>query len=209
MIVGVGSFINGEKEGYWEEYLSSGELVGSGNYKNGKEEGIWGFYEDGELKNKRTFKNGKSMGGWYIDKNSLNEGKSYNYTLDKETPRVIKYIFKDNDDNGFEVLFYNLGDDKWEREYGTNKNGLGLIKTNDVYNIMETVTNITLDFIKKYEPKKITITHIYKNKEIDFSNLNNPNKRALLNKRYLKPAIAKLDDYFYTLIGSTSIVEKI
>ena len=78
-----------------------------------------------------------------------------------------------------------------------------------MFNIIETVTEITIDFIEKYEPNKIIITHIPKNKEVDFNNPNKTNKRALLNKRYLKPAIDKLDDYFYSLNGSTSIITKI
>jgi hypothetical protein len=204
-----GFFIKGIKHGKWEEYLYSGELLGKGIYKNGKESGMWKFYEDGELDHKIYFENGRVIGKSYIGKDSLNEGISYSYSLDKETPRGIKYVFKDKDGNEFEVLFYNLGDGKWEREYRSNKNGLGLIKTNDVYNIIETITEITIDFIEKYTPNKIIITHIPKNKEVNFDNPKKSNQRALLNKRYLKPAIDKLDDYFYTLINSTSIITKI
>ena len=212
MVSGKGFFIKGLKHGMWEEYLS-GELIGKGIYKNGKETGIWEFYDDGELSYKRMFENGISIGRWNITKDNLTEGVSYSYTLDKThndpTKREIIYKFKNRDNYEFEVLFYNLGNGKWEREYRTNEKGLGLLKTNDVFNIIETVTEITIDFIEKYEPNKIIITHIPKNKEVDFNNPNKPNKRALLNKRYLKPAIDKLDDYFYYLKGSTSVIEKI
>jgi hypothetical protein len=212
MVSGKGFFIKGLKHGMWEEYLS-GELIGKGIYKNGKETGIWELYYDGKLDRKVLFDNGKVIGRWDITKDNLTEGISYNYTLDKtyndSTKREIIYRFKNKDNYEFQVLFYNLGNGKWEREYRTNEKGLGLLKTNDVYNIIETVTEITIDFIEKYEPNKIIITHIPKNKEVDFNNTNKPNKRALLNKRYLKPAIDKLDDYFYSLNGSTSIITKI
>ena len=196
---------------------------------------------DGYLSGKATYEDSKRIGELleynpediqsYLNKNYVNgtlkEGIVYNYALDKgfsdPTNRRIIYRFKNKDDYQFEVIFYNLGNNKWEREYNTNKKGLGTINTNDVYNIMETVTNITLDFIEKYKPNQITITHISKNKEINTNNsssnrlgiLNSllskpkPNQRALLNKRFLKPAIDKLDDYYYHLKGSTSIIEKI
>jgi hypothetical protein len=31
----------------------------------------------------------------------------------------------------------------------------------------------------------------------------------LINKKYLEPAINKLDDYYYKLLGSTSYISKI
>ena len=217
MVSGKGFFIKGLKHGMWEEYLS-GELIGKGIYKNGKESGIWELYDDGKLDSKVLFDNGKVIGKWQISKDNLTEGVSYSYTLDKgfsdPTNRRIIYRFKNKDNYEFEVIFYNLGDNKWEREYSTSKNGLGLLNTNDVFNIIETVTEITIDFIEKYEPNNITIFHIRKNKEVSNQDLRNmvmdkPSKRALLNKRYLKPAIDKLDDYFYYLKGSTSVIEKI
>jgi hypothetical protein len=103
-------------------------------------------------------------------------------------------------------VFYNLGDNNWEREYRTLNKGLSVLNTSDVYNIMETVTKITLDFIGKYEPNNITIFHIKTNKEA----LNDKiSKRALLNKKYLQPAISQLDNYYYKLLGSTSHISKI
>jgi antitoxin component YwqK of YwqJK toxin-antitoxin module len=179
---------------------------------------------DGYLSGKATYEDSKRIGELleydpediqtYLNKlytnKTLNEGQVYSYKLNSShsdpNKREIIYNFTNKDNYEFEVVFYNLGKNKWEREYRTTKKGLGILNTNDVYNIMETVTNITIDFIEMYEPNKIIITHIHKNKEIDF---NKPNKRALLNKRYLKPAIDKLDDYFYSLNRSTSIIKKI
>jgi hypothetical protein len=182
---------------------------------------------DGYLSGKATYEDSKRIGELleydpediqtYLNKlytnKTLNEGQVYSYKLNSShsdpNKREIIYNFTNKDNYEFEVVFYNLGKNKWEREYRTTKKGLGILNTNDVYNIMETVTNITIDFIEMYEPNKIIITHIHKNKEIDFNNPNKPNKRALLNKRYLKPAIDNLNDYFYSLNRSTSIIEKI
>ena len=182
---------------------------------------------DGYLSGKATYEDSKRIGELleydpediqtYLNKlytnKTLNEGQVYSYKLNSShsdpNKREIIYNFTNKNNYEFEVVFYNLGKNKWEREYRTTKKGLGILNTNDVYNIMETVTNITIDFIEMYEPNKIIITHIHKNKEIDFNNPNKPNKRALLNKRYLKPAIDKLNDYFYSLNRSTSIIEKI
>jgi antitoxin component YwqK of YwqJK toxin-antitoxin module len=182
---------------------------------------------DGYLSGKATYEDSKRIGELleydpediqtYLNKlytnKTLNEGQVYSYKLNSShsnpNKKEIIYNFTNKDDYEFEVVFYNLGNNKWEREYRTTKKGLGILNTNDVYNIMETVTNITIDFIEMYEPNKIIITHISKNKEVDFNNPNKPNKRALLNKRYLKPAIDKLDDYFYSLNRSTSIITKI
>jgi hypothetical protein len=212
-----GSYINDEKDGYWEYYDIFGKLESKGNYNNGYQDGIWEFYySNGNLMSKELYDDDeliKELPLTESKKDNLNEGQVYSYKLNSShsdpNKREIIYNFTNKDNYEFEVVFYNLGNNKWEREYRTTKKGLGVLNTNDVYNIMETVTNITIDFIEMYEPNKIIITHIPKNKEIDFNNPNKPNKRALLNKRYLKPAIDKLDDYFYSLKGSTSIIEKI
>jgi hypothetical protein len=146
----------------------------------------------------------------YTDK-KLNEGQVYNYKLDKShadpTQRRIIYNFTNKNGYDFEVIFYNLGDNNWEREYSTNQ-GLAVLNANDAYNILETITNITLDFIERYEPNNITIFHIKKNKE-ESGDPRKPSKRALINKKYLEPAINKLDDYYYKLLGSTSYISKI
>jgi len=145
----------------------------------------------------------------YTDK-KLNEGQVYNYKLDKShadpTERKIIYHFTNKNGYDFEVIFYNLGDNNWEREYSTSK-GLAVLNANDAYNILETITNITLDFIERYEPDNITIFHIKKKKES--GDTTKPSKRALINKKYLEPAINKLDDYYYKLLGSTSYISKI
>lgn len=150
------------------------------------------------------------LSGELVKQLPITEGQVYSYKLDPShsdpNNRRIIYNFTGKDDYQFEVVFYNLGDNKWEREYSTIKKGLGVLNTNDVYNIMETLTKITLDFIERYQPENITIFHISKNKE---ANGIKPSKRALLNKRYLDPAINKLDDYYYKLLGSTSYISKL
>jgi hypothetical protein len=212
------NYKNNKLNGLWVAYYQNGNFYNRGNYKNGDKDGVWEWYRknDGELSLRELYKDGdliKKLPLTESKKDNLNEGQVYSYKLNSShsdpNKREIIYNFTNKDNYEFEVVFYNLGNNKWEREYRTTKKGLGVLNTNDVYNIMETVTNITIDFIEMYEPNKIIITHIPKNKEVDFNNPNKPNKRALLNKRYLKPAVDKLDDYFYSLKGSTSIIEKI
>ena len=143
----------------------------------------------------------------------INERQVYPYELNPSysdpDKREIVYEFKNRDNHQFEVVFYNLGDNNWEREYRTLNKGLGVLNTSDVYNIMETVTKITLDFIRGYEPNIITIFHIKTNKEKKGGEDNKISKRALLNKKYLQPAISQLDNYYYKLLGSTSYISKI
>ena len=55
---------NGKKEGYWEQYWETGQLLSKGNYKNGKREGSWEFYnEDGTVFESftGTWKNGDKV----------------------------------------------------------------------------------------------------------------------------------------------------
>ena len=70
-----GSFKNGKREGYWEEYRETGLLFKKGTYKNGKKEGYWEEYrENGQLSRKGDYKNGKKEGYWeeyYYDSFSI------------------------------------------------------------------------------------------------------------------------------------------
>jgi len=328
-----GPYINGKEDGYWEEYYDNGELYSKGNYINGLKQGrfelyspfglLWfkHLYKDGirinqydltetikaseaynnmdsfktleygkrgvafivmnmsekDVKNyilnsikkndfgfikikenpyeamiiyrtgyrqdaEELYKIAKKYGGFlsghatyedskrigellmydtddinsYLNKNYVNgvlkEGKVYSYNINQsESDKdYILYEFKNKGGFDFKVQFINYRGDVWEREYYTIQKGLGLLNTNDVYNIIETVTNITIDFIKKYEPEKIKINHIRQNKEVKFGmESNKPSKRALLNQRYLKPAIDKLPNYVYILNDNLSIISKI
>jgi antitoxin component YwqK of YwqJK toxin-antitoxin module len=47
--------IDGEKEGYWEEY-SNGNLHFKGNFKSGLKEGYWEwYYSNGKLKTQEIY----------------------------------------------------------------------------------------------------------------------------------------------------------
>jgi hypothetical protein len=130
----------------------------------------------------------------------------------------IDYKFTNKNNNKFKVSFnrYNNSTDEsgdfYEREYindNNNKPKFGLIKDNDPFNILRTVTNITIDFIKEYEPNKIVIHHVSTNDEIK-SGLNttvDTNKRAKINKRFLENSLP--DNYNYELKGSFSYITKI
>jgi hypothetical protein len=153
----------------------------------------------------------------YLSKNykSINEGVAYQYNLKTNNPNTdiqsIKYEFTNKDGYEFEVTFYNFGNNNWEREYGTLRYGLKALKSNDVYNIIETVTKITISFIEQFKPNSIKIYHIQTAKETNSktNSPNKPSKRALLNKRFLSKEIGKMDNYIYKLVGSTSIIDKI
>lgn len=54
-----GNYIDGKKEGLWEEYYHNGKLKAKGVYKEGKEDGTWEvFNEQGKLTAKINYKLG-------------------------------------------------------------------------------------------------------------------------------------------------------
>jgi antitoxin component YwqK of YwqJK toxin-antitoxin module len=45
-----GSYLNGNKNGVWEEYYDNGQLLSKCSYLNGEMDGVWEYYnEDGSL----------------------------------------------------------------------------------------------------------------------------------------------------------------
>jgi len=57
-----GNYIDGKKDGLWEEYYDNGQLKAKGVYKEGKEDGIWEvFNEQGKLKAKINYRLGIKM----------------------------------------------------------------------------------------------------------------------------------------------------
>lgn len=130
----------------------------------------------------------------------------------------IDYKFVNKNGNRFKVSFnrFNNSTDLdgvfYEREYindNKSKPKFGLIGDNNPFNILRTVTKITIDFINKYEPNKIIINHVSTNTEMK-SGLNTKidiNKRAKINKRFLDDSLP--DNYKYELKGSISTITKI
>jgi antitoxin component YwqK of YwqJK toxin-antitoxin module len=57
-----GNYIDGKKDGLWEEYYDNGRLKAKGVYKEGKEDGTWEvFNEQGKLKAKINYRLGIKM----------------------------------------------------------------------------------------------------------------------------------------------------
>ena len=93
-----GSFKNGKREGYWEEYRETGLLFKKGTYKNGKKEGYWEEYYldsfsidlsadflgmkgvDKLMTSKGDYKNGKKEGYWESYKLDGTVWKDFNGT---------------------------------------------------------------------------------------------------------------------------------
>lgn len=67
------NYVNGEEDGYWEQYWTNGVLMRKGNFKNGKQEGEWVFYywDNGKLSTKANYINGKEIGKWEIILNKI------------------------------------------------------------------------------------------------------------------------------------------
>ena len=60
-----GNYIDGKRDGLWENFFSNGQLSITSNYKNGKQDGLQEiFYENGQLKMKGNLKDGKLDGLW-------------------------------------------------------------------------------------------------------------------------------------------------
>jgi len=116
-----------------------------------------------------------------------------------------EYEFTNKDGLHFHVRFYNQGDGYYVRCYGTKEYGESEINGTDAFGILSTVSKITLDFIKKYQPVIIQINHNNTKKEHNLSR-SYTNKRALANKRFLERIIP--DNYTYELNGSSSTIRK-
>ena len=117
-----GSFKNGKKEGYWEEYRETGQLSRKGDYKNGEKEGYWEEYYlddfginrfnfgiDKLMTSKGDYKNGKKEGSW--------EGYWGNGQL------MYKANYKNGKEEGYSE-YYNQDGSLDKDRTGTYKNGV-------------------------------------------------------------------------------------
>lgn len=111
---------------------------------------------------------------------------------------------------------------KWTREFVTKESGYRLTNSKDVFKVMATVSEITIDFLNSQECDILKIEHIPTPDEIlnqakDYgwgSGLNIENKRARINKMFLKKYLSKNNQlakqkYDYKLSGSISIITKV
>lgn len=132
----------------------------------------------------------------------------------------VGYFFTNDKGSKYVVKFQRFPDNEWERGF-TADGKYQETTEGDVYRVMATVTEITLDFIDQYEPNLIEIPHIDTQKEVKktFSDLKTdtaqsiidkksktPNKRARLNQIYLSNNLP--GGYTYQLKGSKSIIKK-
>ena len=84
-----GNYIDGKKEGLWQNYYKDGRLASEGNYIDGKKEGLWEFYHDNGikiqiLKSKGNYIDGKQEGLWefYHDNSEVQILKSKGNYID-------------------------------------------------------------------------------------------------------------------------------
>ena len=55
-----GTYIDGKREGLWEDFYEHGQLERRGNFKDGEHEGLWeSFDEDGNLIKTEEYKDGE------------------------------------------------------------------------------------------------------------------------------------------------------
>ena len=86
-----GSYLNGEKDGVWEEYYDNGQTKSKYSYINGKPvDGIYSdYHKNGQLKSKGSYLNGEKNGVWeeyYKDGNleytyTFKDGKIENWEI--------------------------------------------------------------------------------------------------------------------------------
>lgn len=160
------------------------------------------------------------------DDENVNETYDFKFTGDEygkyfDKPLIgHKYEFFNKDNLRFLVYFRLVSRDKkiYEQDYGTYTNGYWdrfvELGTFDAIGITKTIVEITLDFIRKFEPNQIISQYLPTEKEKEkfgdfFSDIwrNKPNKRSLLNKTFMENAIP--EDYTYELKGSVSYITKI
>lgn len=120
----------------------------------------------------------------YLDELKVDEKYEY-----KHYDKTFIYDFENKDGITFRVKFRKHSN-YYEREYfilSKDKNNMQMldIDEHDSYNILDTVSYITKDFIEKFNPDKIVIVHIFSKKEKS-KNAKGNSQRAKVNQRFLK-----------------------
>jgi hypothetical protein len=154
----------------------------------------------------------------YLSGFKLFEMVSYEFYLEdswvkkgEDKPRSVDYKFTDGENNFLVQFTYTEGNGFYIRNYfrvNTNK-PYSLVNGNP-YRILGTVTEITIDFLKKFKPELLKIYHIYESGE---DKREHP-KRALSNKRILERELPeRCPEYHYKLIRgggeSTSVIRRV
>lgn len=56
--------MNGDKDGEWQEYDESGQLIWEGNYRTNERHGIWKFYQNQNIERIENYESGLPSGEW-------------------------------------------------------------------------------------------------------------------------------------------------
>jgi hypothetical protein len=127
----------------------------------------------------------------------------YPYKLSLDGPRK-EYTFTSRDGVDYLVEFKFWSDDNvWYRNFRTSR-GYSLTNDNDVYNVLATVSEITVQFLRENDIKFLNIKHIPTDGERMSEKI--PNKRSRINKFFLQKWLP--DDYVYRMVGSVSKIHK-
>ncbi len=134
--------------------------------------------------------------------------EEYNVSYTKKISNGRIYYYFTLDELKYRVEFrHYIFDNTYAREYEVMDNvrmfSYNLVNKNP-YSIVETVSNITKDFINEYKPNAIKIYHV---SEIGRTQKNNElNSRAKLNYRYLKNIKGYKLNYFKSNCSSSTIL---
>lgn len=149
----------------------------------------------------------------YIEEFRIFEGITYDFEesdcffkRNAKYPSKVEYEFFDKSGHLYVVHFTAIRKGQYIRDFfidEPNKKPYDLTGFGDVWNVMQTVTDITLDFLKKYQPYLLKILHAAERGE-DRDNT----KRALINKRFLERTVTKIG-YNYELESSVSTITKV
>jgi hypothetical protein len=139
----------------------------------------------------------------------INESYEFKNTTRDLYDTAVSYTFTNRDNIEFRVIF-ELKDYTWCRVYGiVGAKQFRELDKPDAINVVKTVTEITIDFINRYDPKIILIEHIPSESEKD-DELYRPsdeNKRTRVHRRFLLRLLPK--NYKYSNEGPSSMITRI
>ena len=146
----------------------------------------------------------------YISESMINEliDSSEVYPYDKKEDIIgnihkVDYTFKNSHGTNYTVFFEKKGK-SWVRAFDTDK-GYDMTGEGDVYNVLNTITKITIDFLIEYDVNELRILHIPTDEEYSKDRYGE-NKRARVNKIFLTKNLP--DNYDYKLDGFKSTITK-
>lgn len=140
----------------------------------------------------------------YLKLYELFSDKHIPFTLTGISDNFCKYSFVADDDKYDCIFSFSKTVRYWERFYynSSRSDSMPYDEVNkNPYNIVSTITNITIDFLNRFNPNILTIDHIYMdNEKFQKEKLN---KRANINYQYLKNYLTGYKIDYYNIFGST------